>query len=242
MIPHGFDDGLLRAPGDGPEPRVRLGAVLLAGGAGSRLGGRPKSLLEFGGVSLVRRQLMALSGAGVQEVVVVLGHHAAAIAAAVCDFPVALACNPAPERGQVSSLLTGLAALSGKPDAVIVALADQPMIDAQDVLALIGAFAHRGDAAMVVPRVAGAPGNPVIFEAALGKEWLADGTGAAGRRWREMHPERVHWFDTDNAHYRIDIDTPQDLVRFGQRTGQALSWPATPTGGEGAVERRANPE
>ena len=47
----------------------------------------------------------------------------------------------------------GLQALSPRLDAVIVALADQPLIDAQDIVALIGAFKKRGDAAMVVPRV-----------------------------------------------------------------------------------------
>ena len=61
--------------------RMTVGAVLLAAGAGSRLGHRPKSLLELGGVPLIVRQLVALSGAGVDELVVVLGHHAEAISA-----------------------------------------------------------------------------------------------------------------------------------------------------------------
>ena len=61
---------------NGLYSRMTVGAVLLAAGAGSRLGGRPKALLELGGVPLVLRQLIALSGAGVDEVAVVLGHHA----------------------------------------------------------------------------------------------------------------------------------------------------------------------
>ena len=116
---------------------------------------------------LIRRQLIALSGAGVDEVGVVLGHHADVIEAAVRDFPVTLARNPSPDDGQASSVRIGLQALSPKLDAVIVALADQPMINGQDITALIGAFKKRGDASMVVPRVAGEPGNPVIFESAL---------------------------------------------------------------------------
>ncbi len=48
---------------------------------------------------------------------------------------------------------------------------------------------------------------------------------AACRRWRESHPERVRWFDTDNTRYRIDIDTPEDLRRFTERTGHELRWP-----------------
>lgn len=218
--------GCILKGGGGLYSRLVVGAVLLAAGAGRRLGGRPKSLLELGGVPLIRRQLIALSGAGVDEVVVVLGHHAEAIEVAVQDFPVTLARNPAPDNGQASSVRVGLLALTGKLDAVIVALADQPMINAQDITDLISAFKKRGDASMVVPRVAGEPGNPVIFEAALRDEWLIGDANAACRRWREANPERVHWFDTDNQRYRVDIDTPEDLLRFTVRTGHALRWPA----------------
>lgn len=217
--------GCILKGGGGLYARVVVGAVLLAAGSGSRLGGRPKSLLELGGVPLIRRQLIALSGAGVDEVVVVLGHHAEAIEAAVREFPVTLARNPSPDDGQASSVRIGLAALGGRLDAVIVALADQPLVNAQDVSALIGAFKKRGTAAMLVPRVNGEPGNPVIFEAALHDEWLAGEANAACRRWREANPERVQWLDTDNTRYRIDIDTPEDMQRFTLRTGHTLRWP-----------------
>ena len=218
--------GCILKGGGGLYSRLVVGAVLLAAGSGSRLGGKPKSLLELGGVPLIRRQLIALSGAGVDEVVVVLGHHADAIEASVRDFPVTLARNPSPDDGQASSVRTGLQALAGKLDAVVVALADQPMVNAQDITDLISAFKKRGAAQMVVPRVAGEPGNPVIFEAALRDEWLAGDLNAACRRWREANPERVHWFDTDNSRYRVDIDTPEDLQRFTERTGHTLRWPA----------------
>lgn len=221
---------LLKA--NGLYSRSTVGAVLLAAGAGSRLGGRPKALLELGGVPLVMRQLVALSGAGVDELVIVLGHHAQAIEAAVGQFPITIARNPSPDDGQASSVRIGLNALSPRLDAVIVALADQPMIDSQDIVALIAAFKKRGDASMVVPRVRSVgsdealPGNPVMFDAALREQWLAGEADAACRQWRLAHPERVHWFDTDNRRYRLDIDTPQDLERFTAATGHVLSWPA----------------
>ena len=127
---------------------MTVGAVVLAAGAGARLGGRPKALLELGGVPLILRQLVALSGAGVDEVVVVTGHHAEAIEAAVRPFPITLAHNATPDDGQPSSVRIGLQALSPKLDAVMVALADQPLINEQDITALIGAFKKRGDASM----------------------------------------------------------------------------------------------
>ena len=215
---------LLKA--NGLYARTTIGAVLLAAGAASRLGGRPKALLELGGVPLVLRQLIALSGAGIDEVVVVLGHHADAVEAALQAFPITIVRNPRPDDGQPSSVRVGLQALSPRLDAVMVALADQPLIDAQDITALIGAFKQRGDAAMVVPRVQGEPGNPVIFDAALRDEWLAGAADLACRRWRLAHPGRVRWFDTDNRRYRLDIDTPDDLERFAADTGHRLTWPA----------------
>jgi molybdenum cofactor cytidylyltransferase len=220
--------GCILKGNNGLYARMTVGAVLLAAGAGARLGGRPKALLELGGVPLILRQLIALSGAGVDEVVVVLGHHADAVEAAVRAFPITLVHNPSPDDGQASSVRTGLRALSTRIDAVIVALADQPLIDAQDMVALIGAYKKRPEGmAMVVPRCAGEPGNPVIFDAALREAWLDGSANLACRQWREQHPERVHWLETDNRRYKVDIDTPEDLQRFEASTGHALQWPAT---------------
>ncbi len=220
--------GCILKGNSGLYARMTVGAVLLAAGAGSRLGGRPKAILELGGVPLILRQLIALSGAGVDEVVVVLGHHADAVEAAVRAFPITLVHNPAPDDGQASSVRTGLRALSPRIDAVIVALADQPLIDAQDMVALIGAYKKRPEGtAMVVPRIAGEPGNPVIFDAALREAWLDGSANLACRQWREKHPERVHWLDTDNRRYKVDIDTPEDLQRFEASTGHALRWPVS---------------
>lgn len=219
--------GCILKGGGGLYARVVIGAVLLAAGAGSRLGNRPKALLELGGVPLIRRQLIALSGAGIDEVVVVLGHHADAVEAAVRDFPVTLARNPRPDDGQPSSVRAGLGALAGKLDAVIVALADQPLVNAGDITALIGAFKQKAaGTSMVAPRIGGEPGNPVMFDIALRDEWLAGEANGACRQWRAANPGRVHWFDTDNRRYKVDIDTEDDLRAFTERTGHELRWPA----------------
>jgi len=216
---------------NGLYSRMSVGAVLLAAGRGTRMGGRPKALLELGGVPLVMRQLIALSGAGVDEVAVVLGHHGEAVEAAIEQFPITLVRNPSPDDGQVSSVRLGLTALSPRLDAVIVALADQPLIDAQDIVALISAYRRRGEASMAVPRVRrvngqAVPGNPVMFDAALREEWLGGAADLACRKWRERNPDRVHWVDTENQRYALDVDTPEDLERFAAATGHRLVWPA----------------
>jgi len=219
--------GCILKGGGGLYSRLVLGAVVLAAGAGSRLGGRPKCLLELGGVPLIRRTLIALSGAGVDEVVVVLGHHAEWIEPVVATFPVTLVRNPDPDAGQVSSQRIGLAALTGQLDAVLVALADQPLVNAQDITALIGAYKQRpAGTSVVFPQVGGEPGNPVVFSAEVREQILAGDANVGCRQWRSAHPEAVAPFVTDNRRYRVDVDTPEDLERFARETGHALRWPA----------------
>jgi molybdenum cofactor cytidylyltransferase len=219
--------GCILKGGGGLYSRLVVGAVLLAAGAGARMGGRPKALLELGGVPLIRRQLIALSGAGVDEVVVVLGHHAELIEPVVQDFPVTLVRNPRPDDGQVSSQRLGLQALAGKLDAVLVALADQPLINTQDITDLIGAYKKRPEGTSVVmPQVGGEPGNPVIFSAQVREQILQGDANVGCRQWRTAHPEAVAPFVTGNRRYRVDVDTQEDVDRFERETGHALRWPA----------------
>ena len=212
---------------NGLYSRMSIGAVLLAAGRGERMGGRPKALLELGGVPLVLRQLIALSGAGIDELVIVLGHHAASILPVIESFPVTLVHNPRPDDGQVSSQRLGLAALNPAVDAVLVALADQPLIDVEDITQVVGAFKRRpAGTSVVVPRVAGDPGNPVIFGAEVREQILAGDANIGCRQWRHAHPEAVSHFDTDNRRFTVDIDTPEDIEDFQRHTGHALRWPA----------------
>ena len=207
--------------------RMTIGAVLLAAGAGRRMGGRPKALLELGGVPLVLRQLIALSDAGVDELVVVLGHHAQQILPVIEHFPLTVVHNARPDDGRVSSQRLGLTALNPKLDAVLIALADQPLINEQDITCLIGAFKKRpAETAVVVPRVGGQPGNPVIFSAAVREQILAGEGNVGCRHWRAANPHAVHHFDSDSQRFIVDLDTLEDVERFERNTGYALRWPA----------------
>lgn len=218
--------GCILKGGGGLYSRLAVGAVLLAAGSGSRMGHRPKSLLELGGVSLIRRQIIALSGAGVDELVVVLGHHAERIAQAVQEFPVTVVHNPDPDAGQNASLRLGLQALSPKIDAVLVALADQPLINSQDINDLIGAYKKRPDGTQVVqPTVDGQPGNPVMFSAEVREQILAGEASVGCKQWQAAHSEQVHRWATTNQRYRTDVDTPEDIEALAARTGHRLRWP-----------------
>lgn len=204
----------------------RVGAVVLAAGAGARMGNRPKCLLELDGIPLIQRQLMALSGAGVVEQVVVLGHHAARIQPVLSDFPVTLICNPDPATGQVSSLRLGLRSLSSSVDTVLVALADQPLVNAQDIVDLLGAYRQRpAGTSLVRADVDGQPGNPVVFSIHVCKEILTGDPAFGGKQWQEAHPDQVHRWISGNTHYSMDVDSPEDIELLAVRTGHRLHWP-----------------
>jgi molybdenum cofactor cytidylyltransferase len=202
-----------------------LGAVVLAAGEARRMDGRAKPLIERDGVPLVRRVVQALLAAGVGEVVVVVGHRSDEVAWAVHDLPVLVIVNEDYAAGHVRSLRKGLAALPDAVTAVLVALADQPLLEAADVSAVIDAGERRGPARAVVPRVQQRRGHPVMLDAGACAEILRGNAGYGAREWLDEHPDEVAWFDSDNLHYVEDVDFPEDLERIAQRHGCAMRWP-----------------
>ena len=214
-------------PASAPQHHSSLAAVLMAAGAGTRMGQRPKSLLELDGVPLICRQVMALRQAGVSELVLVLGHHAKDIEAAVKALKVSVVINPDPDAGPVGSQRLGLQSLSGHSDAVLMALADQPLLDAADLRQLIQAFDQRlPGSALVYPRVDGQPGNPVIFTAAVRAAMLACPPDVGCKQWRQAHAPQAEAFDCHNLHFMQDVDTPEDIAKLRRSSGRQLQWPA----------------
>ncbi len=218
--------GCLLKGGGGLYARLRIGAVLLAAGEGVRMGGVAKSLIRLQGVPLINRQLIALSGAGVDEVVVVTGHARDAVEAQVQSFPVTLAYNPDYTSGQQSSVRVGLGALSGAFDAVFIVLADQPLIGAADLTELIAAFKKRPSGHVLVPVVNGQRGNPIVLDATARADILASGTNMGCRHLIERQPELVCVHETLNTRFTTDLDTPEDVQKLAQRTGWKLELPS----------------
>ncbi len=214
-------------PAPAPQHPLSLAAVLMAAGAGARMGRRPKSLLELDSVPLICRQVMALRQAGVSELVLVLGHHAKDIEAAIKALKVSVVINPDPDAGPVGSQRLGLQSLSGQSEAVLMALADQPLLDAADLRQLFQAFQQRlPGSALLYPRVDGQPGNPVVFTTAVRAAMLACPTDVGCKQWRQANAPLVEAFDCHNPHFVQDVDTPEDIARLRRSSGRQLQWPA----------------
>ena len=222
-------------------------AILLAAGEGSRLGRIPKSLFRLEHESLLVRQLLALTAAGAEDIVLVTGYFHQAIEAeaqaAIHGLNHKLARihlirNHAPERDQQSSVLLGLQASQALQSndgrnmqvrdekSVMIALADQPLMDANDYRACIRFFQHRTTGqSMIYPVVAKSRGNPVVLSGHTVRLVLESGQSC--KAYIDAHPELVQHFICDNDHYIVDIDAPCDLQAFQQRTGITLMAPVT---------------
>jgi len=218
--------GCLLKQGGGLYPRLRIGAVLLAAGEGRRMGGVAKPLIRLQGVPLINRQLVALSGAGVDEVVVVTGFARSAVEEQVQSFSLTLAHNEAHAQGQEGSVRVGLNALNGPFDAIFIVPSDQPLISAADLTELIGAFKKRPAGHIVVPYVNGQRGNPILIDEVAHAQILASGVNLGCRHLIEQHPELVHVHATANTRFVTDLDTVEDVEALAQRTGWRLELPA----------------
>ncbi|HEX3749467.1 MAG TPA: nucleotidyltransferase family protein [Streptosporangiaceae bacterium] len=187
---------------------THVAGLLLAAGGGSRLG-QPKALVELGGQTLAARGVALLQTGGAAPIVVVTG-------AAAVDLPaVTLVHNPGWRTGMGSSLIAGLQALADQPPscrAVVIALADQPLIGPESVRRLIAA--HTAGAPIAVATYAGRPRNPVLIDRAHWPELLAATTGDTGARpFLRAHPDLVTPVDCTGTGRPDDIDTPEDLAR-----------------------------
>lgn len=192
--------------------QLRVGAIVLAAGASTRLGGQPKQLIDFDGQPLVRRAVYSARNAGAYQVIVVVGALAEEVIAAVGDLTnVAFTLNRNWDSGLASSLISGIeAAKRLRFDGVLVTTTDQPLIGFASLRKLIEAFesGHR----IVAAAYADIVGVPAVF----GSEHFDDlmtleGDEGAGR-WLRARPNDVTAISIDNA--SIDIDTPADVVRY----------------------------
>jgi nicotine blue oxidoreductase len=193
----------------------RVAGVLLAAGEGSRLG-RPKALVEFGGRTLAERGVAMLRAGGADPVLLVTGAVDANVDGARAVT------NPDWRTGMGSSVRAALASLGASlgdghgaslDGAVVIALADQPLVGAESVARLIAAY--RAGASVAVATYDGKPRNPVLIARehwpAVAELATGDSGARAFLRARQDLVTRVECGDTGSPD---DIDTPEDLARI----------------------------
>jgi molybdenum cofactor cytidylyltransferase len=196
----------------------KIAALVLAGGRSTRYGVRNKLLEPLDGVPLVVRSARAALASRAAPVIVVTGHEADAVAAALADLDVRIVHNPDFADGLSTSLRTGLAAVPPDADGAIVTLGDMPRIEARHLDRLIAAFSPKEGRGIVVPVHLGKRGNPVLFARAYFQELLAIEGDTGARHIIAASASEVAEVDLATDAIFLDIDTPEALARASGKT------------------------
>jgi CTP:molybdopterin cytidylyltransferase MocA len=186
-----------------------VSAILLAAGSGSRFGGG-KLLAPYRGRPLIEASLANLAEAPVDETVVVVGDDAGRLRPVCEPYGVRIVENPDWQRGQSTSVRAGLLALGPEVRAMVVLLADQPLVGPGAVERLVVAF-ERG-AEVAVATYGGRRRNPVLFSRAVWPLLEAELAGDEGARAvLRRQPDLVTEVPCDGVGDPADVDTAEDL-------------------------------
>jgi molybdenum cofactor cytidylyltransferase len=147
-------------------------------------------------------------------VIVVVGENEAILTPVIYAEGAALVRNPAPERGQFSSLQTGLhEVLNRGRDSAMVTLVDRPPTAADTLRKLVNAFAARDHSTWaVIPEHAGRHGHPMLIGRELMEAFLQPPATSNAREILHAHADRIRYLEVDDPWVTTNVNTPGDYV------------------------------
>ncbi len=192
-----------------------IAAVVLAAGQSRRMGALNKLLIEVDGEPMVRRVASAALASGATPVVVVTGHEAERLQAALDGLDVTFTHNPDYAEGMSSSLHCGIEALDPARapgvDGAVVCLGDMPRTSADLIDRLIAGFGPLEGRAIGVPTYRGKRGNPVLWAARFFGEMRNLSGDVGARHLIGDHADAVYEIESPDHSVTIDVDTPEAL-------------------------------
>jgi len=194
-----------------------IAALILAAGRSSRMG-RPKALLRQiqSGRTFVSHLIRLSRGTDLSPILVIGRADDLALRSAVENEGGRFVVNADPDRGQLSSILTGLDVLPDA-DAVVVMPVDVPLVSTAVVAALVSAAEEPG---IQIARAmhGGRHGHPVVFRRAVFAELRSADERVGAKAVVRADPLRVRDVEVGDIGVTLDIDTPDDYLRvFGRK-------------------------
>lgn len=191
-------------------------AIVLAAGRSSRMG-RPKATLPAGdGHTFLTRIVRTFLDAGVDDVIVVVGHDAEAIARSfsASGLPARFVVNREYDRGQLSSLVAGLGVVD-RPgvSAVLVTLVDVPLVSAATVRAVIERY-RLTHVPIVRPTSGDRHGHPLLIDRSLFDALRAADPSAGAKPIVRAHATATGDIPIADEGAFTDVDTDEDYQRM----------------------------
>lgn len=205
---------------------MAIAGILLAAGSATRMG-QNKLLVELGGEPLVRRAARAALEAGLDPLLVVVGHEAGRVRGVLTGLPCRFVENAGWRGGQSTSVSVGVAAVPAGAEAAVVLLADMPFVDAGSIRDVVARWRETG-APLVSCRYGEVPAPPTLYTRPLLPELQGGDGEGRGREVVRRHRQSAAWVDQPAAAL-ADVDFPEDLERVRAAAGKDA-----PTGADDA--------
>ncbi|HWO22382.1 MAG TPA: NTP transferase domain-containing protein [Kofleriaceae bacterium] len=191
---------------------MKLGAVILAAGSGTRMGGAAKALLPLGGRTYLETIVETARAVGLCDGVVVIGPpYGDAVAGHARALGLRVAVNGEPGRGMGSSVAIGFAAIGeGDAEAAWLWPVDHPHVRAES-LARIAAALARGGHQVAQPRFEGRGGHPPLVARELWPQLVGGAAGPGGARAVLAAADALA-VELDDAGLVRDVDTREDAL------------------------------
>jgi molybdenum cofactor cytidylyltransferase len=192
----------------------RVGAVVLAAGASSRMGETKQLLRLRDGKTLLARTLERVRASRVDEIVLVLGHEAERVRAGVDAEDVKVVLNERYREGMSASLALGIGVLGDDVVAAFIVLGDQPFVQAATLDLLIDRYVETR-AKIVVPVFEGARGNPALLDRSIFREVMALTGDVGARAIFGKHADEILKVPVADRGVLVDLDNREDWERYG---------------------------
>jgi molybdenum cofactor cytidylyltransferase len=190
----------------------KIYAIVLAAGEASRFGS-VKQLAAVEGKPMVVRAVESAAGACDDRTILVVGNKAATVAAACEGAPGFIVVNDDYGNGMGTSIAAAINRLPPDADAALITLADQPLVTAAHLRALVDAWSGE-DHEIVASAFAGTHGPPALFPRAC-YEALAGLRGDEGAR-KLLQDSRFRVTSVICEPAALDVDTAEDLRQISR--------------------------